>query len=112
MPFAFAKDFSTIPRPHSTVLVKSNMATYKGDPKDQDVTGFGKGMTGARLCGGITVTVNKSDLFTKRNGHPCHCKNCRTASGCVASNNMVVERGEVDIKDPKGLAKTYVMFLH
>ena len=47
-------------------------------------------MTGECLCGNIKITLRQKDLFTKRNGHLCHCMNCRKASGCVASNNMVV----------------------
>ncbi|KAK3113099.1 hypothetical protein LTR53_009947 [Teratosphaeriaceae sp. CCFEE 6253] len=83
------------------------MAPYAGDPNDQDAARFEKGMTGSCLCGSIKVTINKPDLFTQRNGHVCHCANCRKQSGCVASNNIVVARGDVEISDPERLAKTY-----
>ena len=83
------------------------MPSYRGDPKDQDVSKFADGMTGECLCGNIKVTIKKKDLFTRPNGHLCHCANCRKKSGCVASNNMVIERENVQVDDPKGLLKTY-----
>lgn len=83
------------------------MPSYIGDPKVQDPAKFEEGMTGECLCGDIRVTLKQKDLFTNRNGHLCHCKNCRKASGCVASNNVVVDRAAVEITDPKTLLKTY-----
>ena len=83
------------------------MSPYAGDPKAQDLAQFAEGMTGECLCGNIKLTLRKKDLFTKRNGHLCHCVNCRKVSGCIASNNMVVDKASVDISDPKKLLKTY-----
>ena len=93
-----------------TLLADSNMVVYSGDPQGQDTARFEKGMTGSCFCGGITVTINKPDLFSKRNGHLCHCQNCRRASGCVASNFMIVAKEDVQIEDPKGLARTWVLW--
>ena len=83
------------------------MPSYAGDPKAQDPAKFAEGMTGECLCGNIKLTLTRKELFTRRNGHLCHCMNCRKSSGCVASNNMVVDRASVDISDPKGFLKTY-----
>ena len=83
------------------------MPSYSGDPKAQDPAEFASGMTGKCLCGSITITLKKRDLFTKRNGHLCHCMNCRKATGCIAANNMVVDKGAVEISDPEGFLKTY-----
>ena len=83
------------------------MSSYKGDPKELDLSAFENGMTGECLCGSIRITIKKKDLFTRPNGHLCHCMNCRKSSGCVASNNMVIEKENVQIEDPKSLLKTY-----
>lgn len=83
------------------------MPAYTGDPKTLELSTFAEGMTGECLCGNIKLTLKQKDLLTKRNGHLCHCMNCRKASGCVASNNMVVSRDNVSISDPKGYLKAY-----
>ena len=83
------------------------MPPYAGDPKALDPAEFENGITGECLCGNIKLTLRRRDLFSKRNGHLCYCSNCRKSSGCVASNNMVVDRSSVEISDPKGYLKTY-----
>lgn len=40
-----------------------------------------KTMEGSCNCGAITVQVNDSDLFTRRQGHTCRCINCRKTAG-------------------------------
>ena len=83
------------------------MPSYSGDPKAQDPASYSNGMTGSCLCGIISVTITKSNLFTMRNGHLCHCSNCRKVTGAIAANNLVVEQSNVQIQDPKGFLKTY-----
>ena len=83
------------------------MPSYSGDPNAQDPASYSNGMTGSCLCGSISVTITKSDLFTKRNGHLCHCSNCRKVTGCTAANNLVIEQSNVQVRDPKGYLKTY-----
>ena len=103
------------------------MTKYSGDPKGQDLSKLSDGIVGECLCGNIRVTITKTDLFTKPNGHLCHCavsseyrvtsrrkllahgrfsQNCRKSSGSAAANNLVVDKHEASIEDPNGMLKT------
>lgn len=63
-----------------------------GDPNAHAPTKFQDGMSGTCLCGSITVTINDSELFTKKRGHLCHCANCRKVAGSYVASNLLIEQ--------------------
>ena len=84
------------------------MPPLTGDPTSYPLSDFEEGMTGTCLCGAVTITINQKDLFTKPNGHVCHCANCRKSSGSMASNVFMLPSKSVTVSDPKGYWKNYM----
>lgn len=78
-----------------------------GDPNAHAPTKFQDGMSGTCLCGSITVTINDSELFTKKRGHLCHCANCRKVAGSYVASNLLIEQEKVTIQDRDGTLKVY-----
>lgn len=78
-----------------------------GDPNAHPPTKFQDGMSGSCLCGSITVTINDSELFTKKRGHLCHCANCRKVAGSYVASNLLIEQEKVTIQDRDGTLKVY-----
>lgn len=78
-----------------------------GDPNQHDPSKFSQSLSGTCLCGSIKVTINDSELFTRRRGHLCHCANCRKVAGSYVSSNLVIEEAKVQIEDTKGTLKRY-----
>lgn len=83
------------------------MPTLTGDPNAHDPSKFSNGISGSCLCGSITVTINDSDLFSKKRGHLCHCANCRKVAGSYVASNLLIEEEKVKIEDRDGTLKTY-----
>ncbi|KAL6707015.1 hypothetical protein ACN47E_004965 [Coniothyrium glycines] len=78
-----------------------------GDPNSHDVAKFKDGMSATCLCGSIKVTINDSELFTKKRGHLCHCANCRKVAGSYVASNLAIEKEKVVVDDPHGVMKIY-----
>jgi hypothetical protein len=87
--------------------LSQQLATLSGDPKQHDISEFSQSLKGQCLCGSIQVTINDSELFTRRRGHLCHCANCRKVSGSYASINLIIESDKVDIVDRDGTLTEY-----
>lgn len=83
------------------------MPELTGDPNQHDPSKFSHSLSGTCLCGSIKVTINDSELFTRRRGHLCHCANCRKVAGSYVSSNLVIEEAKVQIEDTKGTLKRY-----
>jgi hypothetical protein len=49
--------------------------------------------------GPVTVTINVSDLFSRRRGPICHCANCRIVRGSYTASNMIIAESKVQVKD-------------
>lgn len=78
-----------------------------GDPNAHPSSKFSSGMSGTCLCGSITVTINDSELFTKKRGHLCHCANCRKVAGSYVASNLLIEQEKVTVQDRDGTLKVY-----
>ncbi|KXT15433.1 hypothetical protein AC579_10613 [Pseudocercospora musae] len=78
-----------------------------GDPKQHDASKFTEKLVGSCLCGSITVTINDSELFTKKRGHLCHCANCRKVAGSYVASNLLIEAEKVHVEDRDGTLKVY-----
>ena len=78
-----------------------------GDPNAHPSSKFSSGMSGTCLCGSVTVTINDSELFTKKRGHLCHCANCRKVAGSYVASNLLIEQEKVTIQDRDGTLKVY-----
>ena len=88
-------------------LVNAVMARYKGDPASYPPESLHDGITGSCLCGSISITITELDLFSKPNGHICHCINCRKFTGSDHSNVMMLPASNVSVSDTKGHLKVY-----
>ncbi|KAF2088730.1 hypothetical protein K490DRAFT_38542 [Saccharata proteae CBS 121410] len=84
------------------------MPDLTGNPNDHPLTKFSTSLSGHCLCGSIHVTINDSELFTKRRGHLCHCANCRKVAGSFVAANLLIEEDKVEIEDRNGTLKEYV----
>jgi hypothetical protein len=84
------------------------MPPFTGNPNLHATKGFIEGLAGHCLCGSVNVTINDSDLFTRRRGHLCHCANCRKVSGSFAASNLIIEQDKIQIEDRDS---TLAMFL-
>ena len=83
------------------------MPPLTGDPNSHDPSEFSSSLSGSCLCGSINVTINDSELFSKRRGHLCYCANCRKVAGSFVASNLVIEAEKVTIEDKNGTLKTY-----
>lgn len=83
------------------------MPSLTGDPKAHDPSEFSSSLSGSCLCGSITVTINDSELFSKRRGHLCYCSNCRKVAGSFVSSNLLIEAEKVKIEDKDGTMKVF-----
>jgi len=84
------------------------MDKLTGNPNQHDPASFSTGLKGNCLCGSIHVTINDSELFSRRRGHICHCANCRKVSGSYASINLIMDENKVQIEDRDGTMMEYV----
>ncbi|CZT18664.1 uncharacterized protein RCC_04508 [Ramularia collo-cygni] len=84
------------------------MASFTGNPNQQEASQFTTGMTGSCLCGSITIRLDQENLFTKRNGHTCCCMNCRKLSGGLGVHAISTVVQNVTLSDPSGLERVYV----
>ena len=84
------------------------MTNSRGDPSSCSLSTLKDGMTGSCLCRSITVTVTQNDLFTKPNGHICHCMNCRKITGASSAALLMLPSKNVTLSDPKQYLKTYM----
>ncbi|KAF2727994.1 hypothetical protein EJ04DRAFT_391350, partial [Polyplosphaeria fusca] len=64
-------------------------------------------LTSTCLCTAITVTINDTELFTRRRGHLCHCTNCRKVAGSYVSSNLLLPHTSTEISDPQSTLKMY-----
>ena len=83
------------------------MTTSKGDPRSYPISTLQDGMSGTCLCGSINITVTQKDLFTKPNGHICHCINCRKVTGSSSASLLMLPSKNVTLSDPRQYLKTY-----
>ncbi|KAL1641505.1 hypothetical protein SLS58_006010 [Diplodia intermedia] len=84
------------------------MPELTGNPNQHPPSEFAQGMSGHCLCGSIHVTINDSELFTKRRGHLCHCANCRKVAGSYVAANLIVDEAKVTVEDRDGTLKEFV----
>lgn len=84
------------------------MRSYTGDPNARPLSDYENGITGSCLCGSITVKVTQKDLFTKPNGHICHCENCRKGSGSTGLYLLILPVKNVEVSDAQHCLKTYI----
>jgi hypothetical protein len=82
-------------------------AELTGDPNSHDPAQYSTGMSATCLCGSIKVTINDTELFTKKRGHLCHCANCRKVAGSYVASNLAIEKEKVEIDDATGALKKY-----
>ncbi|ORX94357.1 Mss4-like protein [Clohesyomyces aquaticus] len=80
---------------------------FTGDPNQYPPNHFAKSITGACLCGSISVTVNENIFNDYPSAYICHCANCRKVSGSYAAPNVRIEQDKVKIVDRKGTMKEY-----
>jgi hypothetical protein len=80
---------------------------FTGDPNSYDTAQYSNGMSSTCLCGSIKVTINDTELFTRKRGHLCHCANCRKVAGSFVSSNLAIEKDKVQVDDPSGALKKY-----
>lgn len=50
------------------------------------------------MCGSITVKIHDEELLKgPRQGHFCHCRNCRRVAGGIYGANLMIEAEKVEI---------------
>lgn len=89
-------------------LSRNNNAILYRDRASYQLSSLEDGMTESCLCGSITVNVTQKSLFTKPNGHICHCMNCRKITGASAATLLLLPSENVTLNDPRGCLKTYM----
>ena len=88
-------------------LDSNTLAPLTGDPASSPISNFEDGITDSCLCGSITFSITQQDVFTKANGHVCHCANCRKFRSSAAAYVLMLPIENVELSDPKQYLKTY-----
>ena len=58
----------------------------------------GSTVSGKCLCGEIYVSVPKDVVNKTENVGICYCRNCQQSGGCLASHNLYLSEGEVNVQ--------------
>ena len=83
------------------------MAHLTGAPSNYPISSLENGIAGTCLCNSITVILTQEGLFTKPNGHSCHCANCRKFTGSATAHILRLPASNCQMEDPSGYYKTF-----